>query len=305
MRKLIYIFILVFGLGSFKAFAQEENNDWDWDWHGGIKFFEFEKPTIEADFGHAMNNLDGFPYKFENAGTFNLKLGYVTNFSGRHHRHGRREENSYWKNEKRNKYILDSKYNYGYISFGGFSSKAALSKKNEGLTSEVWKLGFGVKDGYLIRMGKSYLLPYSDNSFDWYKINYNLNELQGIDDYRINRFTDAVRFGAAWSAGIQFNPVHEVSFSVGYEKTNIYERHLFWKSSGSMLIEAAGTEMIDHFVQRIFRSSPVGCSIANFILKNAYHFGIYQLRAKEMDWPFKGEPSLTFDSFKFGFGVTF
>jgi len=95
------------------------------------------------------------------------------------------------------------------------------------------------------------------------------------------------------------------SLQAGYERSNVYQRYLFWKNIGSAIVEEAGLGLVDEFIRRVLHDEPIAGSIINFVLKNAYEYGIYQLRSKQMNWPFDGEASLNFDTFKFGLGFRF
>jgi hypothetical protein len=122
---------------------------------------------------------------------------------------------------------------------------------------------------------------------------------------RLLLFDKSFRYGNAWEGGIKISFTKNFAVNAGYERQNTYQRYLFWKNAGSMLIEEAGVGIIDEFVKSILHREPVAGSIVNFLMKNAYYFGVYQLRSKQMNWPFGGEASLNFDSFKFGITVTF
>ena len=91
----------------------------------------------------------------------------------------------------------------------------------------------------------------------------------------------------------------------GYERSIVFERHLFWKWAGSALIEAAAQGLLDEFINKIFKSSPAAGPVVNFLLKNALAYGIYELRQDEMNWPFPSSPPLAYDQFKVGMTFVF
>ena len=80
-------------------------------------------------------------------------------------------------------------------------------------------------------------------------------------------------------------------------------RHLFWKWAGSGIIEAASQGMLDHFIGKIGKSSPMALPIVSVILKSALSYGIYELRQEKMNWPFNSAAPLSYDQWKVG--VTF
>ena len=92
-------------------------------------------------------------------------------------------------------------------------------------------------------------------------------------------------------------------FDAGYERSIVFQRHLFWKWAGSAIIEAAAQGLLDGFISEVFESTPAAGPIVNFLLKNALAYGIYELRQDKMNWPFSSEAPIAYDQFKFG--VTF
>ena len=125
-----------------------------------------------------------------------------------------------------------------------------------------------------------------------------------LDDAQIaDRYNEAFRFGTGAEAGVRFKIIPLISLDVSYERSAIFERHLFWKWAGSGIIEMASQGMLDHFINKIGKSSPAALPIVSVILKSALSYGIYELRQERMNWPFKSAAPLSYDQFKVG--VTF
>ena len=89
----------------------------------------------------------------------------------------------------------------------------------------------------------------------------------------------------------------------GFERSIVFERHLFWKWAGSSIIELIAHGLLDAFINKILDSSPAAGPIVSFLLKSALGWGIYELKQDKMNWPFTSEPPIAFDNIKFG--VTF
>ena len=121
----------------------------------------------------------------------------------------------------------------------------------------------------------------------------------------LDRFEDGVRFGTSSEGGLKIVATSLVTLEVGYERTVVFERHLFWKWAGSGIIEAASQGLLDVFIKEIMKSSPAAGPVVYFVLKSALGYGIYELRQDKMNWPFKSSAPLSFDSFKFGLTFTF
>jgi hypothetical protein len=94
-------------------------------------------------------------------------------------------------------------------------------------------------------------------------------------------------------------------FEAGYERSIVFERHLFWKWAGSGIIEVAAQGLLDAFIKEIFKSSPSAGPIVYFVLKSALGYGLYELRQEKMNWPFSSAPPIAFNNIKFGVTFTF
>ncbi|MCE1164788.1 MAG: hypothetical protein LWX07_05215 [Bacteroidetes bacterium] len=283
MRKILLTLIsFIFVTG---AFAQDEDcNHWNDEW------LHIKHPAIELSYGISKTNLDGFSAKFENVSLGDVKLGF-SNEKQTRRRNGL------------------SKYVFAYFDFGNISSDLDARQKTEGnLKSSSWRFGIGRKEGYPISLGGNVsILPFTSSTMTWTRLDMkSLPDSTDLTDMnRLLLYNKSFRFGNAWEGGLNIHFTKNIAINAGYERSNTYQRYLFWKQTGSMLVEEAGIGLIDEFVKSILRREPAAGSIVNFLLKNAYYFGIYQLKSKEMNWPFGGEAALDFDSFKFGITVTF
>jgi hypothetical protein len=284
-KYLLFFFVFILLAGNIYSQGKKFTNTEDW-WH----YVSWDKPTVELSYGFAKINLDGFSQRFENTSKADIKLGYASElkaFTG--------------------KSVV--KYINAFAEFGGYSNDLDSRIKSIGnLNSNLWQLGLGKKEGYKIRAGNFSILPYTSNSIMWSRLdmkNFPDSIASQTDFNRINLFNKSVRFGSNWEGGINIGIGNMISLQAGYERLNVYQRYLFWKNTGSQIIEQAGLGMLDEFIRRVLHDQPVAGSIVNFILKNAYEFGIYQLRSKQMNWPFGGEASLNFDTYKFGLGFRF
>jgi hypothetical protein len=276
---LILLFVLAFSFTN--TFSQDCSNK--------NKFRFFEKPYIEINNGISKLSLDGFNSKFSNAGLFELKLGSATQFKSR-----------YGKN------VL--KYLNSYVFIGKISSSLDYTNKLSGsLPFDMWRFGAGKKEGYGLKMGSVSLTPFTSNSVTWtYTDMKSFPDASMSDDiFALGKFNKATRFGTQAEGGLIFNISPLISIQANYERQAIFPRTLFWKYLGSAVIEEGGMQILDGFVSRILKNEPVAGVIVNFILKNAYSYGMYELRKTKMNWPFDTEAPLMHESFKFGLSFTF
>ena len=295
-NKIILIILIgLFVLPMQKLFAQDstktKKGKWEWGWdikefgewiHWGKKM-----PTISLNYGFTDIEHKKITDPFAAANLIELKLGHTT-----------RKTNRYAEN------IL--KYDFRYLYIGKISSGLTGGSIGQNqLGTNTWRFGIARSSGYGYKAGNAAVILYYTYSFDWSRVDFNNPVTDPQVQNTINRFDDSFRFGSSSEGGIRIVATSLITLDAGYERSIIFERHLFWKWAGSALIEAVSQGLLDSFIQEIFKSSPAAGPVVNFLLKNALSYGLYELRQEKMNWPFASAPPLSFDSFKFGVAFTF
>lgn len=278
MTRLITI-LLVLSLISVSSLAQNKPSHYDFRKY-------FSKPSIEVSYGLSELRINGNNYNLSNAGMIEMKLGFTN-----------QNTSKYGKN------II--KYSNNYLFLRNAASENYSRSDNPGLENNMWSFGLGDKKGYGVKTGKFSILPYSSNSIDWTQLTYDQtfatpDEIQALAD-----FDGSFRFGTATEAGINFQITPGFSIQPKYEISDVYPRSLFGKQLMSSVIEYSGLFLIDGFTKQIMKNTPVAGSFVNFILRNAYEYGFYQLRKNQMNWPFTSVAPLRYNTFKLGMTFTF
>ncbi len=284
MKKvLLLLAVLVF---STSVYAQH--------WHGSdhyhYRYLNVEKPAFEISYGPANIKLDGYQQSFDVTSLFDFKIGFSTAKSRRYY------------NDKL------KQFDFIYFDIGNYSTELDFrDKSEEKIKSNNWRFGFGKKSGYMIDAGGVGILPYTSSALMWTNTNWKgINStVTPIEDDKLLVFGEQFRFGSNYESGISLQVMPLLALDFTYERNNAYSRYLFWKQSGSMILQEAGIGMIDYFVSRVLRNEPIAGSIVNFVLKSAYYYGFNELKSKEMNWPFGGDASLNYSTLKFGVGFTF
>lgn len=304
---LLIAFLFFYGIGLTKAQEDSTNtsNDWDWHWKWNrwsdwdskenwkIDFgLSNSSPAISLQYGIAKLDRNNFQNKFVDPNLLEVRLGFI-------------KEHNTW--EKDN--IIEQRYRYFYLSH---ESNKLASKEPTGLEieSDMWRFGFGRSSGYGYKLGENTsIVFYNSSTLNWSRIDFKYpNFLTLIPDPEIdilNLYDESFRFGTSDEGGIRFRIAKNIMFHAGYERSVVFQRHLFWKWAGSAIIEEAAQGLLDGFIHKIFRSTPYAGPIVNFVLKNALSYGIYELRKDKMNWPFKSEAPITYDQFKFGMTFVF
>ncbi|MDQ3022060.1 MAG: hypothetical protein M3R36_16035 [Bacteroidota bacterium] len=285
MVKKLFLTVILFIFISSNLFAQKSKTS---DLYSDLQWSN-NKPSIEVSYGLSDINLNGDNFNLANAGLIELKLGFTS-----------QRKSKYGNN------ILN--YHNRYLFLSNASSDNSAKSNNSGVQNNMWRFGLGNKQGYGIKMGSFSIMPYNSNSFAWTQFQYTnpdaVSDPQNI--YApLNDFNDAFRFGSTAEAGINFQLNPGLSIQPKYEIADIYPRHLFGKQFMSSIIEIGGMYAIDGFTKRILRNTPVAGTIVNFILKNAYEYGFYQLCKNQMNWPFASAAPLRYETFKLGMTFTF
>jgi hypothetical protein len=282
MIKKIFLPVIFFTFISSSLFAQRSNSSRD---HSKFKFFD--NPTIEISYGLTNIKLNGYSSKISDAGLLELKLGFTN------------QRDSYF-----GKKIL--RYDNRFLFLSNSSNDLTSKSKSSGVNSSMWRFGFGNKEGYGLKLGSVSLMPYTSNSFAWTNFEYDKNSFQSeADKLMLDNFNGTFRFGSTTEGGINLQLFPGFSIHPKYEISDIYPRHLFGKQFMSLMIEVGGLILIDSFTKNVLRNAPVAGTFVNFILKNAYEYGFYQLRKDKMNWPFTSSAPLRYNTFKLGMTFTF
>lgn len=221
-----------------------------------------------------------------------LKLGYI-------------KDKSAWGKDD----LVNHSYRNLYISN---ESNKLSGKDPVGLEieSDMWRLGFERTKGFGYKLGESSaLILYNGYTLNWSRIDFKYpNILTLLPDSEIetlNLYDESFRFGTSGVGGIRIKMIDNLMLDASYERSIVFQRHLFWKWAGSAIIESAAQGLLDKFIDEIFESSPYAGPVVSFVLKNALSYGIYELRQEKMNWPFKSEAPLSFDQFKLGLTFVF
>lgn len=276
--------------------AEASNMDWN-NWEDNWDNFEFDfdlfdpyfskSPSISLTYGLSNINLHNFSGSFADPQIPEIKLGYTS-------------EKPSWNDEN----ILHYKYSYLFLS-NVTTNISGTPAANE-IESNLWRFGLGWANGYGYNLGSgAAILPYNSYSFSWSRLDVKNFPANPEDANKLLLYDESFRFGTGSEAGLRIRVIPLITFEAGYERSVIFERHLFWKWAGSALIEGAGHWALDAFVEKIMDSSPYAAPVVGFVLKSALSYGIYELRQEKMNWPFSSAAPLSYDQVKFGMTFNF
>jgi len=277
-------FLFSFGSVILAQDSTEVDEEWKWHWEDVEEWTDFwkKKPTISLHYGFSNITRTDVISPIADNNLIELKLGYTT-----------------IRNTSYADYLNKYKYRYLFLTklAGGTGTTADIETNN-------WRFGFGRASGYGYKLGESSsVIPYFAYSTDWTRIAFGDDSLNANDERVKELYDGTFRFGSSNEAGIRFQAMQLLTIEAGFERSIVFERHLFWKWAMSGIIELASHGLLDVFLREILKSSPAAGPIVFFILKSALGYGLYELRQEKMNWPFSSAPPMAFDNIKFG--VTF
>lgn len=297
-KSLLLLLLILF---SASLFAQDRDgrrrskwkDKWDYRWNN---WSDEARPFMEFDYGLGEPKHKGMHDDLNKIGMLEFKIGYST------------------VDVYESDYVLelDEKYIFG----SNLSNKLKGNEKSlTGYDTEAWRFGFGNRSGYGYQLGEISILPYYQYDFTWTKLKVNnlpdVTILQSIvpfveqDVKRLERFNGDFRFGTSNAGGIKIEIAGFLGLNADYETAVVYPRHLVWKQAGSFLAEQFIVQAVDYFVEEIMDRSPAAAPIVNFILKNGVSYAFYVLKRDDMNWPFKTESPLTYETARFGMSFAF
>lgn len=303
-KKFFYAIIAAFLLYGTAIKAQDDDSlsnserhnwRWHWDWEDNWGGWIHGKPSIEVNYGLGQPKHDKLNSKLTKVGLSEIKIGNVS--------FDEIDENVVEFNEK-----------YGFISRMATSLQNGTANISE-LNSDLLRFGVGKRSGYGYDFNNVKILPYNEVAAVWSKLDmkdYPVSILpvlsigQAENDTQIlDRYNNEFRFGTLNEGGIRLEVGRFMSLNAAYEAAVVFPRHLVWKHAASFIIESIGEKALDNFVDEVLDSSPAAAPIVNFLLKNGYSYLFYTLKKDRMNWPFKTETPLTYETFKFGVMFTF
>jgi hypothetical protein len=289
----ITILYLIILLTPFRISAQdttETKEEWKWEWDDFDEFTQWKnkRPTISLNYGFSDITRSDVVNPFANNNLIELKLGYTSK-----------------RITKYADYIDKQTFNYLFLN-RNTTDLAGGSDNNLDIETSIWQFGVGWSKGFGYRMGENAsIAPYYTSSLTWSNIDFTDDSLSPNDERIKELYDETFRFGSSYETGVRVQATSLISLEAGYERSIVFERHLFWKWAGSAIIEGAANGLLDVFIKEVFKSSPSAGPIVFFVLKTALGYGLYELRQEKMNWPFSSAPPIAMDNFKFGVMFTF
>jgi hypothetical protein len=286
-QKILFLVLVVMYFPFILSQTDSTEDSWQWEMSEELKAWANKKPAISLNYGFSSLSRKDVEAAFADNNLLELKLGYT------------------YKRNKYADYIEKSTFNYLLVNHNS-TDLAGGSTTASDIETNNWQFGVGWSGGYGYKVGTdASVTPYYASSFTWTNMDFS-DKLLSTNDERVKELYDeSIRFGTSSEAGMRVQATKLIVLEAGYEKSIVFERHLFMKWLGSGIIEIAAHSALDIFINEVFQSSPSAGPIVFFVLKSALGYGLYELRKEKMNWPFPSAPPIAFDNIKFGVSLTF
>ncbi len=190
-------------------------------------------------------------------------------------------------------------YSSEFISLSDISSGLDPSKNKIGIPIDLWQIGVGYRNGYVLGLGAIQAILYHSNSINWSRSdfpNYKFNETSPL-----NIYDETFRFGTNWETGFTAKIAYPLFLNIAFENSLVYPDFKFAQYAGSATIELLAQRILDFSAFLLIDEDQTLVPILNFLAKNTVSFLFYEQRKKNSFYPFNSSPAMNIYSLKFGF----
>lgn len=282
-RALVLMAALPLTAAPLAAQEEEEHDDW---WKS-VKISYHRSPTLTVTYGLTSVTQEEFSPAIAKSANLQLKIG-----------------GSIIRSEDADAGIV--KYKFEYFDLATIAPRLRGESPGADAVVESWRVGGSFESGLGYGTPESMSLVFYDSwGFNWSKVVVPDQALSADQLAMLKNYEGSLRFGTLGEGGLKFRFTRILSLDAGYERSMIFPRTLFWGWVGSETIERIVQYGADRFVDRVLDSSPGAAPIVSFVLKNGISWGFYELRKKQMNWPFTSAPGMLNDTWKVGLSMMF
>lgn len=267
------------------TFSMKSNNNvTDWKTNS-------ERPFIGFSVGNSLFKSEEYkPVNFDQVSVAQITLGY------------------YEKAEHTKSIITKTSINEIFITNTSDIFKK-LDANSQYVKGEFWRFGQNSGKGYGYKFSDYLSLNFLyKDGLSWTLSKFEPNqyfEAGKPDTFNFNTYNESIRFGEQFESIASIEVLKYLSFNASYERINVYPRHMFWAWLGGKIIEEGAQGLLGTFIKEIRKYSPEFTPVVSLLLRTGLSYGLYELRRKNMNWPFDTAPPFTFENIKFGLQFNF
>lgn len=195
------------------------------------------------------------------------------------------------------------KHQSEYAFLGNISTNfKTFNIKTDGIISDTWRFGFGLNDGYGYNFGEnSHFWLMHNTAISWTRTDFVDRFTETYDDSLMNAYDEQFKFGAVWSGGLRMQIYKSFHIDLIYEHSLYYKDFLLGEWTGMWFFDNVTQRTMEIWEPELFQYFGRDYPWVKFLYKNLLSFVMNEFRRKQAFFPFHGEGSLSFDSFKVSF----
>jgi hypothetical protein len=289
---LIVIAIIIMVNPGFAQYDDDDGGSEDlvsylslgWSWGG----WEGARPFIEAGYGLNYLTHQDMTRDFYVGGMLEGKIGYslIDSFS-------------------RGIVSLHDQYIVGSYSEQDYNTVITQDETNL-INEKLTRFGFGVRHGYGYNLAILKIIPYTQHSMQWYKMqSVRPYDISSPDSALLDRFEDSYRFGLSNEAALKIRLFRSIDATASYEYSVIYPRVVFFQWFVSYTVLYIGEGIVSKFARDIVHNSPLLGPILYFALTNGVTWAYTYALKNDMNWPFKSEAPMINNVAKLSISISF
>jgi hypothetical protein len=199
------------------------------------------------------------------------------------------------------------KHTSEYIHVSNYSTNFKTFDLNkEGINADIWQVGFGLKDGFglLLPNGNNLMLNHS-TAFVWSEID--LDRFGSTDElnHYLKRYYRKVRFGQSYSAGISYQLSNSWLLDINYENNIIYPYFEGNKWFPMWLMDNILQRWIDYYELDMIKEYKEKYPLMKFAYKTMLSTALFEMRKRNMYFPFKSDDPYSMNGFTISFRYVF
>ncbi len=194
-----------------------------------------------------------------------------------------------------------------YVMLSNISSHFKPGEQTpEGLTTDTWRFGFGLRNGYGYELGGNRaFMFYHDGAITWSSIDFELDARKDRNNKVIMRYDEEMKFGTKFGSGLIYRFGSVLHLNIGYSHTLVFPESNTFKIFGAWMVDNIVQRWIDVFEDDLKERFGEFWPLLSFVYKSSMSLILYELRRNQMNWPFASDAPISFDSVKFGVSFVF
>lgn len=180
-----------------------------------------------------------------------------------------------------------------------------FDKEYEDITSDAWRFGLGVKNGYGYFLGNEWgITLLHGNAMIWTTVDF---EDDGLVEGNppLKRLDENWKFGSMFNAGVNLYLNNTFSFDILYEHSIVKPDFGFWKGAVNTALSFTIQYIPVFFEEEMIEIFGNYWPVVRFVYQNGMAAVYSTFRREEGQFPFHSKPSLSYDSFKIGAVINF